>query len=264
MKKINITNPNKILFENSKITKLDVVNYYLDISPKMLPFVENRVLSVVRCHDGITDCFFKKHPQKTDSVQRVNQGGQTYFYITNVFELIAQIQNGSLELHTQPHSVQRGEPSIMVFDLDPDTDLPHKNLCESIRLVKSVLDELNLKSFLKTSGGKGYHICVPFAQMPPEKFKDTAKNIALIAESKWPKMFTTNIKKSARKGKIFVDYLRNGEASTCVCPFSLRARENAPISFPISWENLEKIKPNQITIKNYKKYLNNSWQDFFK
>ena len=84
-----------------------------------------------------------------------------------------------------------------------------------------------------------------------------------MLEKKWPKTFTTNIKKSERKNKIFIDYLRNNRGSTCVSPYSVRARDKAPISFPIAWEDINKIKPNEITIKNYKKYLNNAWKDFF-
>lgn len=119
-------------------------------------------------------------------------------------------------------------------------------------------------SFLKTSGGKGYHVVVPFSQTKNWKtFYEFAQKIAIYAEQTWPELFTTNIKKAERKRKIFLDYLRNNRGSTCVAPFSLRSRETATISMPISWNNLNKIKPNEITLNNYKKYLNNSWKDFF-
>ena len=267
METINITNPEKILFNNPQITKMQVANYYLDVAPYMLPFVQNRVLSVIRCHDGINgECFFKKHPQKSEFVESFFIDKEEYFYIKNVFQIISQVQNGTLEFHTTPHNIAGTQKtSIMVFDLDPDTTLPHRSLCSAVMKIKQLLDELNLTSFLKTSGGKGFHIAVPFkANKNADAFYDFAKNIALLAESKWPNIFTTNIKKNSRKGKIFVDYLRNNENSTCVCPFSLRARENAPISFPIAWNNLEKIAPNQVNLKNYKKFLNNSWDIFFK
>ena len=153
----------------------------------------------------------------------------------------------------------------MVFDLDPDEKLSLTKLRASVLKVKSVLDELNLVSFLKTSGGKGYHIVVPFVSSKNwDSFYDFSKQIATYVENKWPKEFTTNIRKSERKGKIFVDYLRNNRGSTCVAPYSVRARNGASVSMPISWKDLKNIKPNEITIKNYKKYINNSWEKFYK
>ena len=266
MQKLNITNPEKIVFPDKKITKLDVVNYYINISTQMLPFVKNRVLSVIRCHENINgECFFKKHPQKSDNVERVMVNSEEYFYIKSLFQLVFQTQNGTIEFHSTPSPLSPISPYIMVFDLDPDQALPLKDLTNAVKLLKTTLDNLNLTSFLKTSGGKGFHIVLPFKKVKSiEAFYNFSKNVAELLESKWPNVFTTNIKKSNRKGKIFVDYLRNNLNSTCVCPYSLRARKGAPISFPISWEDLEKIKPDQINLNNYKKYLNNSWEDFFK
>ena len=264
---IKITNPEKILFPKQKIKKMDVINYYIDISKVMLPFVKDRPLSVIRCHEGIKgECFFKKHPASDKYVHSFMDGDEEYFYIKSVEELAIQAQMGTLEFHTWGSALPKLEkPDVMVFDLDPDEKLSLENLRERVMKVKSVLDELNLQSFLKTSGGKGYHIVLPFKSSKGwESFYDFSKNVATYIENKWPKDFTTNIRKDERKGRIFVDYLRNNRSSTCVAPYSLRAREGAPISFPIKWVDLEKIKPNEINIKNYKKYLNNSWNNFFK
>lgn len=264
---IKITNPDKIIFPKEKITKLDVINYYIDISHLMLPYIENRLLSVIRCHSGQNgECFFKKHPTNDkDMVNIYNDDDEEYFYIKNQTQLVYQVQMGTLEFHTWASSVPKiNKPNLMVFDLDPDENLPLIKLRDAVKKVKSVLDQLNLVSFLKTSGGKGYHIVVPFSNTKDwQTFYDFSNQIAIFAENKWPKIFTTNIKKAERKGKIFIDYLRNNRGSTCVAPYSLRNRDNASISMPISWQNLNKIKPNEVTIKNYKKYLNNSWQDFF-
>ena len=132
-------------------------------------------------------------------------------------------------------------------------------------MLKEVLEQLNLKSFLKTSGGKGYHIVVPIKCKNWDDCNQFAKRVAELLQNRYPKLFTTNIRKAERGGKIFVDYLRNSRGATCVCPYSLRARENATISLPIAWNDINKIKPNQVTIKNYKKYIGtNPWQDFFK
>ena len=267
MKSIKITNPDKVLFPGDDITKMDVVQYYVDVSNEMLKFATNRVLSAIRCHENILgELFFKKHPQTEQYVKTTQISDAEYFYITDLLGLVEQVQNGTLEFHTSPHPVSNeSQTSIMVFDLDPDENLPLKKLQESTLLIKNLLDELGLESFVKTSGGKGYHILVPFkAVKNQDKFYEFSKNIAELAKQNWPNVFTTNIKKVERKNKIFVDYLRNNKTSSCACVYSIRAKKSAPVSFPISWENLKKIKPNEITIKNYKKYINNSWQNFFK
>lgn len=266
-KEIKITNPDKIIYPKQKIKKIDIINYYVEVADLMLPYVENRLLSVIRCHEGAgKECFFKKHPTTDKKMVNIKRDkDEEYFYINEKYQLIYQAQMGTIEFHTWGSSVAKiNIPNMMVFDLDPDEELSLTKLRHAVLKVKSVLDELNLVSYLKTSGGKGYHIVVPFATSKNwDTFYDFSKQIALVVEDRWPKDFTTNLKKVERKGKIFIDYLRNNRGSTCVAPYSLRARDNATISFPISWDDLGRIKPNEITIKNYKKYLNNSWKDFF-
>lgn len=264
---VEISNPDKILFPKDKITKLDVINYYVEVSHLMLPYLKNRLLSVIRCHDGVkSECFFKKHPSnEKDMVHKYMDEDKEYFYIVSQTELIYQAQMGTMEFHPWGSSITKiNNPNMMIFDLDPDKKLPLVKLRDAVKKVKSILDELNLVSFLKTSGGKGYHIVVPFSSTKNWKtFYEFSQKISIYAEQKWPEIFTTKIKKIERKGKILLDYLRNNRGSTCVAPFSIRARENAPISMPISWKNLNEIKPNEVTIKNYKKYLNNAWKNFF-
>lgn len=266
MKEIKITNPEKIIYPKDKITKLDVVNYYLSIANEMLPFIKERLLSVIRCHEGINNsCFFKKHPNSDKFINTKLDKQEEYFYIKNVQELVYQVQLGTLEFHTWGSKVNKLEkPDIMIFDLDPNEKLSIDRVRKGAIKVKNFLEELNLQSFLKTSGGKGYHIVIPFENSKNwNNFYDFSKKIAEIITNKWENDFTTNIKKSERKGKIFIDYLRNNRGATCICPYSLRARDNASISMPISWKNLNSIRPNEITIKNYQKYLNSSWKDFF-
>lgn len=265
---LKISNPDKLVFPKDKITKLDVINYYINIAPLMLPLIENRLLSVIRCHEGINgECFYKKHPTtEKEMVEIFKVKNDDYFYIKNISELVFQSQMGTIEFHSWGSSIPNvDKPNLMVFDLDPSEDISLQKLRDGVLKLKGVLDELNLKSFLKTSGGKGYHIVVPFSETKDwESFENFAKQVSLVLENKHPELFTTNIRKDKRTNKIFIDYLRNGKGSTCVSAYSLRARETAPISFPIEWDNLNKIKPNEINIKNYKKYTNNSWNNIFK
>ena len=265
---LKITSPDKIIYPKQKITKLQVANYYLDISELMLPYLKNRPLAVVRCHGNIeNECFFKKHlTNEAFDVKLFKNEENEYFYLTTQKEIVQQVQMGTLEFHVWGSNVKNIEkPDIMVFDLDPDEGLSLKKLRDSVLKVKSVLDELGLKSFLKTSGGKGYHIVLPFKYVWSwKRFYDFSKMVALLIEGRWPEVFTTNIKKNQRKGKVFIDYMRNNRGSTCVCAYSLRAKSGASVSMPISWEDLNNIKPNQVTIKNYKDYVNDSWVDFDK
>lgn len=266
---VKISNPNKIIYPKDIITKLDVVKYYEKIAPRILPFLNNRLLSVIRCHQGVSDaCFFKKHPTtENDYVKTFMDGDDEYFYITTQKELVFQAQMGTIEFHPWGSSVPKIEkPNIMIFDLDPDEKLSLEKLREGVKLLKQVLDELNLISFLKTSGGKGYHIVVPFSNTKDwDSFSDFAKKIALFLESKYPNIFTSSIRKAERGNKIFVDWLRNSKGATCVAPYSLRSRDGATLSLPISWRDLDKISPNEINIKNFTKYLKptDPWQEFF-
>ena len=268
---IEITSPDKILYSKQNITKLDVVRYYEDVAKYMMPFLDKRLLSVIRCHHGIEGkSFFKKHPTTEKSHLKTFSLGkdeEDYFYLSKQSDIVYQAQMGTIEFHIWASKITAVEqPDIMTFDLDPDQNLNIDKLCDAVTKLKDVLDSLKLKSFLKTSGGKGYHILVPFsANCNFEAFENFALKVALILEQKWPKLFTTNIRKEERKDKIFVDYLRNGKGATCVCPYSLRAREGAKISMPIRWKDLGVIKPDDVDIFNYKNYIkNDAWKNFFK
>lgn len=153
----------------------------------------------------------------------------------------------------------------MVFDLDPDVNLGIKDVRFCALELKKILDELDLKSYLKTSGGKGYHIYVPINVKSYKLLEKISKSIVDILINKYPNKYTTNIRKEKRKNKILIDYYRNKMGATSVCPYSLRLKDNASISFPISWEDIKHIKPDTITIRNVKKYLekDNPWSDFF-
>ncbi len=250
---VNITHPYRVIDKNIK--KIDVINYYNQICNLLMPFLSNGPISEIRSYDGLENAFFKKHHSNSEEL----------IYVNDKESLLQECQNGAIEFHGYGTSKKNKKFSILVFDFDPDENISLSSIRKGVKNLKSILDKLNIKSFLKTSGGKGYHVVIPFVKIKNySKFEAFAKKIALLMETSWPDLYTTNIKKEARKGKIFIDYLRNKSSATCVLPYSLRARQNLPISFPISWENLNKFTPNKVTIKNFKKYLtNNPWQNFF-
>lgn len=269
IKKLEITHPDKILFLKQKITKLDLINYYNEVSNLMLPFFDERLISVVRCHFNVEkNKFFKKHPQINENVERVKlkKNENDYFYLKDKFQILSQVQLGTVEFHSYLYKLSSKTPDAMIFDLDPDVNLPIEKLREGVKTLKKFLDNLGLKSFLKTSGGKGYHVYIPFQKVSSfKKLNSISRKIAQTLESNMPELFVTTISKQKREGKIFIDFMRNTKNSTCVMPYSVRARESAAISMPISWRSLDKIAPNEITLKNYKNYIKtNYWKDFFK
>ncbi len=268
---IEISNPDKIVFKKDKISKLQVIQYYEKISKKMLPYMTNRILTVVRCHGGIDNCFYKKHPIAKNKFIKVidikNSEGEKdeYFYIDSKQGLLFEAQQGTIEFHVWGSQVKTLEkPDMMVFDFDPDEKLDLKQLRQGVKDLKKILDKLNLKSFLKTSGGKGYHVVVPFLpKVDWDSFYNFAKTVATLLEEKYPEKYTTNIRKANRKNKIFIDWVRNGRGATSVAPYSIRARNGASVSCPISWKELDTIAPNQLTIEEVLKRKGNPWKNFF-
>ena len=154
----------------------------------------------------------------------------------------------------------------MVFDLDPDEGMDLSRVRQGVRDLKGILDELSLTSYLKTSGGKGYHIVMPLKpKVPWDKFHDFARNIAEVMEQKWPDRYTSNVRKEKRKNKIFIDWIRNGRGATSVAPYSVRARAGAKVSMPIAWEELDLIGPAGIDMQEALQRVDGEdpWQDFF-
>lgn len=272
--KIEITHPNKVMYPKSKITKEEVVEYYEKVADCMLPYIKNRIVSVKRCPEGIDgNIFFKKHLEPNrEGIKEIKMPSKQdkkddYYYIINEKGLINEANMNSIEFHVWGSNIKKiNNPDIMVFDLDPDENLNIKKVREGVKDLKKILDELNLKSYLKTSGGKGYHVVVPIKNKTTwKKFRDIAKNIAKLMENKWPDKYTSNIRMEKRKDKIFIDWIRNTKGATSIAPYSLRARPNASVSMPIKWSELDKITPNEITIKEAIKRLKRKdpWEGFF-
>jgi len=272
---IKITNPDKVIFEKPLITKGDVVGYYVQVAERMLPYIERRILSIVRCPKGISQsCFYKKHPGPGSSevvtISVVGNDGQTddYFYINNPAGLISEAQMGTLEFHIWGSRVDELEkPDMMVFDLDPDEGMKLDQVRQGVRDLKSILNELALESYLKTSGGKGYHVVVPLQPAVSwDVFYDFAKRVAQVMELKWPDRYTSNVRKAKRAGRIFIDWIRNGRGATSIAPYSLRARNGATVSMPIAWDELDTIAPDGIDMAEALRRIKNKdpWQYFFR
>ncbi|WP_331660913.1 non-homologous end-joining DNA ligase LigD, partial [Lachnoclostridium sp.] len=154
----------------------------------------------------------------------------------------------------------------MVFDLDPDEGMDLSQVRQGVLDVRSILNELSLNSYLKTSGGKGYHVVVPLKPVVTwNVFYDFAKRVAEVMEQKWPDRYTSNVRKAKRTDKIFIDWIRNGRGATSVAPYSIRARKGASVSMPIAWEELDTIAPDGITMADALLRINGKdpWKDFF-
>lgn len=269
---ITITHPEKIIFPKEKITKFDIALYYQKIYKRMAPFLNDRIISTIRTPEGVLqEHFFKKH-FNNDSLEKIiisakNEKRQDYYYIKSIEGLLKEVQQNSFEFHIWgSYAHHYNKPNLLVFDLDPDENMNIQCIRKGVLDLKSILDELHLVSFLKTSGGKGYHVVVPIYSLKNwEQFRDFAKKIAQLMEFKWPDKYTSNVRKTNRKGKIFIDWIRNTKGATSVAPYSIRLRNTVSVSMPISWNELNKIKPNEITLKMAIQRLKRKdpWENFF-
>ena len=273
---VTLSNPQKILFPDQGYTKQDMADYYEAVAEWMMPHVANRPISFVRCPEGSKKpCFFQRHSGLGQSSHIIKlpiyKGEEPYLMIKDAEGLRAMVQMGVLEIHQWgSHADTWDKPDLLVFDFDPDEKLDFKKVKDAALEMKTRLEKLKLKSFLKTTGGKGLHVCVP---IKPEHDWDTIKQFCrALAETMaqdFPDQYTTNIRKAERKGRIFVDYLRNGETATAIAPYSTRARDGAPVSVPLDWSELPKLKSgNGFTIKTLparlKKLKKDPWADYFK
>ncbi len=262
---VEITNPDKIVLPN--YTKLDIAKYYQKVAVKMLPYLEDRIITTVRKPND-QNIFFKKHfepiNQNLKKVLIKNKQNQLedYYIIKNITGLIFEVQMNGYEFHIRGSKITK--PDIMIFDFDPGENVSLKKLRQGVKDLKSILDQLNLVSFLKTSGNKGYHVFVPIKSFKTsEQLKQFSKDIVSLMEKKDPNIYTQSIRKDKRKNKIFIDFMRNSKSASVASPYSLRLT-NA-VSMPIFWEELDKIKPNEITIFKALKRIKNKdpWENFF-
>lgn len=257
---VTLSHPEKVLFRTEKITKAQIANYYAEVSDFMVPLIKDRPLSMVRCPNGSEkQCFYQKHPTmgkvpKNFTGFKVKEKKETATYVSvHSFLGLKQLtQMNSFEIHTwNCRHQQLMNPDQIVMDFDPDPGVSFKEVVKAALTLKKMLDKLKLKSFVKLSGGKGIHVHIPFdPDYTWDEVKAFSKALADQMEATEPEKYLSNMSKKLRKGKIFVDYLRNGFGSTAVAPYSLRSRKISAVALPVEWEELPKIKSSdQFTLK---------------
>jgi bifunctional non-homologous end joining protein LigD len=244
---VKISNPGRIIYPELDFAKLDLVRYYDEVAERILLHVAGRPLTLVRCPDGVgKECFYQRHlamgasPGEVKTFKRMRSSKGYYIYIDSHSALITLIQNGAIELHTWGSRVPDAHlPDRITLDLDPDEDLAWPTLVKATELTRTLVEGLGLKCFLKTTGGKGLHIVIPI--QPKLGWADIKAVSGAMAEflvRAEPKLFTAKVAKDRRENKVFVDYLRNSETASAVAAFSARARRDAGVSTPVSWDEL--------------------------
>lgn len=257
---VRLTHPDRVIFAEPKVTKQDLASYYARVADWLLPHVADRPLTLVRCPTGTSGpCFFQKHPPEglPSVVKRVQikekDGANTYLVISNVEGLLTLVQFGAIEIHAWGARIDAIEkPDRLIFDLDPDPAVDWPDVIETAFHFRRVLSGLGLDSFVKTTGGKGLHVVIPVDRRRDWKtVKSFSKSLAEQVAAAAPQHFTTNPLKAQRRGKIFIDYLRNERGATAVAAYSCRARAGAPVATPVSWDELRTLSgPQEFTLQN--------------
>jgi bifunctional non-homologous end joining protein LigD len=258
---IRITNPDRVIFPGEGLTKGQLADYYTQVAPVILPWLANRPISLVRCPQGrAKHCFFQKHDAGSFGehvhhvdVREKDGSVEPYLYVDSTDGMLACVQMGTIEFHGWGSLVADIEkPDRLVFDLDPDEGLDFGAVKKAAEDLKQHLADIGLTSWPLLSGGKGVHVVVPLvpaAEWPA--VRSFAERFARALAQAEPERFTANLKKVQRKGKIFIDYLRNQRGATAVLPYVARAREGAPVAAPVTWSELRELDgPKRFSIRD--------------
>ncbi|NUO76599.1 MAG: DNA ligase D [Lysobacter sp.] len=248
---MQLTSPTRVVFPDRGTTKQDVADYYRRAMDWLLPEIVDRPLSVIRCPQGATrPCFFQKHLmaglERVDAVPLKEESGARaeYLVVRDAAGLMELVQFNTLEFH--PWGALAAAPDLadrMVFDLDPGPGVAWAEVVAAARKIRTLLDAMKLRSYVRTSGGKGLHVVVPLKPACDwSQVKPFAHSFAESMAAAEPLKYVATASKKFRRNKIFIDYLRNGRGATSVASFSLRAREGAPVAMPLRWEELGRIK----------------------
>jgi len=246
-----LSSPTKVIFPDIQATKQEVWDYYTAVMDHLLPEIIGRPLSIIRCPSGTSKpCFFQKHHtaglERVGSVRLKEDTGVNahYLVVEDAASVLELVQFNALEFHPWgSHAASPDQADRVVFDLDPGPDVPFSEVKKAATDIRRLLQQLELESFLRVSGGKGLHVVVP---LHPGCDWDLTKRFAhgfadALARSE-PDRFLATSSKRLRNRRIFVDYLRNGRGATAVASYSLRGRPGAPVALPISWNELPRLK----------------------
>lgn len=280
---VPLTNPRRVLFPGDGITKRDLAEYYEKIAEWIVPHVAGRPLSLVRCPNGAgRPCFFQRHlrhelPPGVETLDLDKNGDSdeedgAYLYVQDARGLVGLAQIGALELHVWGATAAAPDsPDRLVFDLDPGEGVAWDAVKAAARHLRARLGELDLDCFLKTTGGKGLHVVVPLApgQQSWSQVKRFARAIADELVRADPEHYIAVASKARRRGKIYLDYLRNDRGATSIAPYSPRARPGAPVSVPLRWSELPRLDSSQVyTLKSVGARLaalrSDPWREIFK
>lgn len=276
---VRFTSPDRVLFPAQGITKRALAEYYRNVANWILPAIEDRPLTLLRCPRGQEkECFIQRKAGDSvpDSVLRVEIPPQeagdeaaTYLAVDSVAGLLGLVQIGVLELHSWGARRDRlDRPDRLVIDLDPDEALPFQAVVDGALRVRMLLSDAGLVPFVMTTGGKGLHVVVPLRRTAGwDLVREAARGIAESMEAADTKHFVAQASKAARAGKIYVDYLRNGFGATSVNAYSTRARPGAPVATPLTWEELEAgARPAEFTVQTVPDRLRSlkrdPWEDY--
>ncbi|THD02482.1 DNA ligase D [Panacagrimonas perspica] len=269
---VNITHPGRVVDSPSGLTKGDLARYHERVSELMLPYAVDRPLALVRCPDGdASPCFFQKQkPRGTGkSVGHKRVGAHEILYARGARGILELVQFNAIEFHgwgaraAKPH-----RPDWIVMDLDPDAGLSFAKVVDAALEMREALASIGLESFVKVTGGKGLHVVAPIVPRAGwDEVKAFAHGIATAFAERSPERYVATMSKARRKGKIFIDYLRNGEGATAVLPYSPRARPGAPVALPVKWRDLKHVDPAEFTVREATRWLRkrrvDPWADFF-
>ena len=274
--RFKITHPDRIVYKKTKTKKIEVIEYYRAIAPLMMPFVEDRPISLLRCQENTSsECFFQKHSDEKSLSHIISkpvhyQDKEDFaINIQSQSQLIEVIQSGAIEIHAWNARFSHiTTPDQIVFDLDPESKKLWDKVVDTAKIIRKNLEKLELKSFLKVTGGKGLHIHVPLSPKQEwDEIKSFTKSLMEVLNQEAPQDYTVNLLKKQRHGKIFLDYLRNGYGATAVVPYSLRARVQPTVALPISWTELKKnLHPDQFTYPSVLKLIEkreDPWIDYW-
>lgn len=264
-----ITHPERVVFPDTGTTKGDVAAYYETMAPLMLPSTAGRPISLIRCPDGIAgQCFFQRHDAgsldmavRHVDIEDSNGKPRSYLYVEDAAGLLACVQMGTIEFHgwgAKAKSVEQCDR--IVFDLDPDEGIAFGDVKQAARDIRAHLETLDLKSRPMLSGGKGIHVIVPLdPPVPWATAKAFARGFAQTLADAEPDRFIATASKAKRKGRIFIDWMRNQKSATSVEPYSLRARAGAPVAVPVDWKELGRLSsPARYSIKDAGKLVDHA------